>query len=69
MHKLNAMKRVISKFGAYMNHLAALSKDPFVRSSDKANLRATTKSGSKPRKKGKEKKNKDGSFTLCFEKG
>ena len=37
VHKLNAMKRVISKYGAYTNHLLALSEDPSVRSADKAN--------------------------------
>lgn len=26
-HKLNAMKRVLSKYGAYTNHLASLSED------------------------------------------
>ena len=30
-HKLNAMKRVLSKFGAYTNHLAALSTDSSTR--------------------------------------
>ena len=38
-HKLNAMKRVISKFGAYTNHLATLSHDRSVRSADQAKLR------------------------------
>ncbi len=38
-HKLNAMKRVLSKFGAYTNHLAALSEDSSVKSSDQAKLR------------------------------
>ena len=38
-HKLSAMKRVISKFGAYTNHLAALSEDPSVRSADRAKLK------------------------------
>ena len=39
VHKLNAMKRLISKFGAYTNHLAALSENPSVRSVDKAKLK------------------------------
>ena len=39
VHKLNAMKRVLSKFGAYKNHLAALSEDPSVKSSDRAKLK------------------------------
>ena len=38
-HKLNAMKRLISKFGGYMNHLFALSEDSSVRSVDKAKLK------------------------------
>ena len=38
VHKLNAMKRVISKYGAYTHHLAAPSEDPSVRSADKAKL-------------------------------
>ena len=38
-HKLNVMKRVISKFGAYTNHLATLSVDPSVRSVDRAKLK------------------------------
>ena len=38
-HKLNAMKHVLSKYGAYTNHLTALSEDSFVKSSDQAELR------------------------------
>ncbi len=38
-HKLNAMKRVISKFGAYTNHIATLSKDRSVKSTDCAKLK------------------------------
>ena len=38
-HKLNAMRRVLSKFGAYTNHLTSLSQDSSVRSSDQAKLR------------------------------
>lgn len=37
-HKLNAMKRVLSKFGAYTNHLAALSEDGSVKASDRGKL-------------------------------
>ena len=37
-HKLNAMKCVLSKFGAYTNHLAAMSEDGF-KASDRAKLR------------------------------
>ena len=33
-HKLNALKRVLSKYGAYTNHLAALSIDSNVKSTD-----------------------------------
>ena len=46
-HKVNAMTRVVSKFGAYTCHLAALSEDSSVRPPDRAklNLRDTTTSG------------------------
>ena len=37
-HKLNAMKCVLSKYGAYTNHLIPLSKDQAVRSADWAKL-------------------------------
>ena len=38
-HKLSAMKRVLSKFGAYTNHLATLSQDSSVRPCDRAKLK------------------------------
>lgn len=38
-HKLNAMRRVLSKYGAYTNHLVALSEDSTVKSTDRAKLR------------------------------
>ena len=38
-HKLSAMKQVISKFGAYMNHIATLSEDSSVKSTDRAKLK------------------------------
>ena len=38
-HKLNAMRRVLSKYGAYTNHLVALSEDSTVKSADRAKLR------------------------------
>ena len=38
-HKLNAMKRVLSKYGAYTSHLIALSEDCTVKSTDRAKLR------------------------------
>ena len=38
LHKLNAMKRVLSKFGAYTNHLTALSMDCSVKPVDRAKL-------------------------------
>ena len=38
-HKLNAMKRVISKFGAYTNHIAILSEDRSVRAAYRAKLK------------------------------
>jgi hypothetical protein len=37
-HKLNAMRRVLSKYGAYTNHLTALSTDSTVKSTDQAKL-------------------------------
>ena len=37
-HKLAAMKRVLSKFGAYTGHLAALSEDSSVKAADCAKL-------------------------------
>ena len=38
-HKVNALKRILSKYGAYTNHLAALSEDPAVKSVDRAKLK------------------------------
>ena len=38
-HKLAALKRVLSKFGAYTHHIVALSKDTSVKSCDRAKLR------------------------------
>ena len=38
-HKLSAMKRIISKYGAHTNHLAALSEDRSVNSCDRCKLR------------------------------
>jgi hypothetical protein len=35
-HKLSALKRILSKYGAYSSHLIALSKDSSVKSSDRA---------------------------------
>ena len=37
-HKLNAMKQIVSRFGAYTNHIAALSEDRSVKSADRAKL-------------------------------
>ena len=37
-HKLSAMKRVLSKFGAYTGHLIALSEDHSVKAVDRAKL-------------------------------
>ena len=37
-HKVNAMKRILSKFGAYTNHLTALSMDSSVQAVDCAKL-------------------------------
>lgn len=38
-HKLNAMNRVVSKFGAYTCHLAALSEDSMVKPAEHAKLK------------------------------
>lgn len=38
-HKLNAMNRVVSKFGAYTCHLASLSEDSSVKPVDRAKLK------------------------------
>ena len=38
-HKLSAMKRILSKYGAYSSHLIALSEDSSVRSIDRTKLR------------------------------
>ena len=37
-HKLSAMKRVISKFGAYTSHLIALSTDSSVKAPDRVGI-------------------------------
>ena len=37
-HKLSAMRRILSKYGAYTNHLTALSQDHTVKSTDRAKL-------------------------------
>ena len=38
-HKLAALKRLLSKHGTYTHHLAALSEDSSMKSSDHAKLR------------------------------
>ena len=38
-HKLNAMRRVLSKYGAYTSHLATLSEDSSVKSTDREKLK------------------------------
>ena len=42
-HKLSAMRRILSKYGAYTMHLAALSGDRSVRSTDRAKLQGYCK--------------------------
>ena len=37
-HKLSAMKRILSKYGAYISHLTALAEDASVKSADRAKL-------------------------------
>ena len=44
-HKLNAMKPVISKYGAYTCHLATWSEDRSVKAVNRANSKVTTISG------------------------
>jgi len=41
-HKLSAMKRILSKFGAYIQHLSTLSEDSSVKSIDHAKLTRLT---------------------------
>ena len=38
-HKCNAIKRVLSKFGAFTNHLAALSEDVSMKSVDRSKFK------------------------------
>jgi len=38
-HKINAMKRVFSKFGVYTNHIASLNEDSSTKAADKAKLK------------------------------
>ena len=38
-HKLNAMRHILSKLGAYTSHLAALLEDHSIKSTDKAKFR------------------------------
>ena len=38
-HKLSAMKRVLSKYGAYTNHFASLSKDASIKPTDRSKLK------------------------------
>ena len=38
-HKLSAMSRIVSKFGVYTRHLAALSEDSLVKAADRAKLK------------------------------
>lgn len=47
-HKLNAMKRIISKYGAYTNHLVVLSEDTSVKSADHAKLKGYYNNGHTP---------------------
>ena len=42
-HKLSAMKRIISKFGAYTSHLVALSEDSSTKAADRAKLKGYLK--------------------------
>jgi len=42
-HKLSAMKPIISKFGAYTSHLAALSEDNSTKAADRAKLKGYLK--------------------------
>eukprot|EP00731_Ephydatia_muelleri_P037327 Em0443g2a len=42
-HKLSAMKRIISKFGAYTSHLVALSEDSSTKAADRAKFKGYLK--------------------------
>ena len=44
-HKFGAMKRILSQYGVYTNHLASLSQDSTVKSADRAKIRAIITSG------------------------
>ena len=38
VHKINAMKRIISNYGAYTNHIASLKEDSTIKAADRAKL-------------------------------
>ena len=38
-HKLAALERVVNRLGGYLNHLAILSEDPSMKSTDRKKLR------------------------------
>ena len=38
-HKVAALERLVNRFGAYLNHLAILSEDPSIKSTDKHKLK------------------------------
>ena len=42
-HKIEALNRMIDRYGAYMNHLVALTEDCTVKSSDKQKLKGYIK--------------------------
>ena len=42
-HKIEALNRMIDRYGAYMNHLVALTEDRTVKSSDKQKLKGYIK--------------------------
>ena len=42
-HKIEALNRMINRYGTYMNHLVALTEDHTVKSSDKQKLKGYIK--------------------------
>ena len=44
-HKLAALERVVNRLGAYLNHLAILSEDPSMKSTDRKKLRVICSNG------------------------
>ena len=48
-HKVNALERIIDRYGAYLGHLIALTEDSSVKGVDKQKIKVILSSGEKPR--------------------